>query len=84
MTMPSLQESNRELARKINEEARSNPNSPYAGKFVGIAHGRVQVVADNWGEVARQLRHIEPDPLRCFCVEASADYDSVHEIWSPA
>jgi hypothetical protein len=78
------QQSNRDLARKINDEARTNAHSPYAGKFVGIANGQVVVVADNWREVSRQLRKIEPNPMSCFCVEASADYDSIHEIWSAA
>lgn len=80
----ALQRSNRELARRINEEARTNPNSPYVGKFVGIANGQVVVVADNWREVSQRLRSIEPDPMKCFCIEASADYDAVHEIWSAA
>jgi len=39
---------NQELARRINQEARNDPMSPYAGKFVGIANGQVVVVADNW------------------------------------
>ena len=77
---PVLSE-NDELARQINAEARRDPASPYAGKFVGIANGQVVVVADNWREAARRLRQIEPDPARCRCIEASADYDAVHEIW---
>lgn len=74
-------ERNRELARQINEEALQNPNSPYANKFVGIANGQVVVVADNLNEMARNLRQIEPDPAKCFGVEASRDYSEVHEIW---
>ncbi len=35
----NIVEINRELARKINEEARANPQSPYANKWVGIANG---------------------------------------------
>jgi hypothetical protein len=73
-------EINSDLARKINEEARRNPESPYAGKFVGIANGKVVVVTDNLDDLDRRLRAIEPDPTRCFGVEASADYDDVHEI----
>ncbi len=80
----SVQQSNCELARKVNDEAKANPSSPYSGKFVGIAHGQVVVVADTWGELSQQLRRIEPDPSNCFCLEASADYDAVHEIWSAA
>ena len=74
-------ETNRELARKINEEARSNPQSTYANKFVGIANGQVVVIDDNPDQLSRRLRQIEPDPRKCFIVEASRDYDEVHEIW---
>jgi hypothetical protein len=77
----TVQEMNRELARQINAEARSNPQSPYANKFVGIANGQVVVVADDLDEVVRRLRQIEPDPRNCFFVEASRDYSEVHEIW---
>ena len=81
-TSNPVQQSNRDLARRINDEARRNPSSPYVGKFVGIANGQVIVVADSWREVSRRLRQIEPDPAKSFCIEASADYDAVHEIWS--
>ena len=78
----SILEINRELARKINEETRKNPDqSPYTNKFVGIANGKVVVVADTHSEMSRQLRQIEPDPAKCFGVEASYDYDEVVEIW---
>lgn len=73
---------NERLARRINREARTDPQSPYVGKFVGIANGRVVVVADNWDDLSIRLRAIEPDPKRCWCIEASADYEGVHEIWS--
>ncbi len=74
-------ELNRELARRINEEARSNPQSSYANKFVGIANGQVVVVADAPAELARRLRQIEPDPTKTFWIEASRDYSIVEEIW---
>ena len=78
----TVQELNRDLARRINAETRSNPQSPYANKFVGIANGKVVVVADDLDELVRQLRQAEPDPKKCFGVEASRDYTEVHEIWS--
>jgi hypothetical protein len=82
MSGPStLQDLNRQLARRINEEARSNPNSPYANKFVGIANGQVVVVADDLDEMVRRLRQVEPDPSKTFGVEGSRDYDEVHEVW---
>ncbi len=75
---------NERLARQINQEARRDPQSPYAGKLVGIANGQVVVVADSWREVAERLRQVEPDPAKCYCVDASADYERVEEIWRVA
>jgi len=72
-----VQELNREVAERINEEARRNPQSPYAGKFVGIANGQVLVVADDLDELARALRKAGPDPQRSYCIEASRDYTQV-------
>jgi len=72
---------NRALARQINQEARSNPQSPYTNKFVGIANGKVVVVADDLDTMVRGLRQIEPDPTKTCCVEASRDYSVIEEIW---
>lgn len=72
---------NERLARQINREARQDPRSAYAGKFVGIANGQIVVVADSWREVVERLRQVEPDPAKCYAIEASADYDRVEEIW---
>ncbi len=77
----SIVSANEQLARQINQEARQDPKSPYAGKLVGIANGQVVVVADTWREVAERLRQVEPDPSRCRCIEASADYERLEEIW---
>jgi hypothetical protein len=73
-------EQNRALAMKINEEARRNPQSPYANKIVGIANGQVAVVSEDWNEVSRRLRQLEPDPMKCFMVDASYDYSTVEMI----
>ena len=82
MSSPSsVQALNRELAGQINAEARRNPQSPYANKFVGIANGQVVVVADDPDELSRRLRQIAPGHGKCFIVEASRDYSLVHEIW---
>jgi hypothetical protein len=75
-------EQNECLADQINEEALRNPNSPYAGKFVGIANGQVVTVADSSAEVVRQLEQVEPDRMKCYCFEAGIDYNRVLEIWS--
>ena len=78
----TVQQLNRELANKINEEALRNPQSPYAHKYVGLANGQVVVVADDLEEMVRCLRQSEPDPTKCFGVEASRDYTQVEYIWS--
>lgn len=78
----SIVSANERLARQINQEARQDPQSPYAGKLVGIANGNVVVVADSWREVVDRLRQVEPDPKKCYCLDASADYERVEEIWS--
>ena len=77
-----IPERNRELARAINKEAQANPNSPYAGKFVGIANGQVVSVTDDLDELVRNLRQAEPDPEKTFCLEAGLDYSAVQDIWS--
>ncbi len=78
---PHVLEGNWELFQKIDAEARANPHSVYAGKFVGLANGRVIVVTDNLDELARRLRQAEPDPLKTFGFEAGVDYSEVQEIW---
>ena len=80
-TLEEEQEKARILSRQINHEARSNPHSPYAGKFVGILHGQVVVVADTLDEVAEILERLEEDPHCRYFVDASADYDSKHDVW---
>ena len=77
----TVQDLNREMARRINQEARSNPQSPFANKLVGIANGQVVVVTDDWDDLAQRLRQVEPDPTKTFALEASRDYEEVHEIW---
>lgn len=81
MSASTIQTLNRDLANRINAEARSNPQSPYANKFVGIANGKVAIVGDDLDEVVKQLRQMEPDPKNCFFIEASRDYSEVHDIW---
>jgi hypothetical protein len=70
-----------ELAKAINREARANPDSPYAGKYVGILDGKVVAVCDDLKSVVDALHAIDPDPRRGLFIEASADYDTPHEIW---
>jgi hypothetical protein len=80
-TSEAVSEINRELARKINEEVRDNPQSPLAGKFVGISSGRVVAVADDLDELVQRLHQLEGDPRQSLCLEVGLDYDQVQEIW---
>ena len=77
----TVQDLNRELANKFNQETRNNPQSSYANKWVGIANGQVVVVADDLDVMIDRLQQIEPDPTKTFGIEASRDYEEVHEIW---
>ena len=70
-SLEEVQKLNRELAERINREARSDPTSPYAGKFVGIVDGQVVVVADDVPTLYYRLEEIEPDNRRVFWIEAS-------------
>jgi hypothetical protein len=80
-TSLTISELNRELARKINEEARDDPQSPFAGKFVGIFKGQVVAVADDLDELVQRLRQVEADPLQTLCLEVGLDYGQIQEIW---
>ena len=80
-TTTEIQKQNELLARKINEEALRNPQSPYAGKFVGIANGQVIVVTDDLDELDQRLSEAETDPERTFWIEAGRDYSKVEYIW---
>ncbi len=73
-------EQNRSLADQINQEARANPASPYAGKFVGIANGQIVTVVETLSEALGVLRQVEPDPTKRYCIEASRDYGVVEYI----
>jgi hypothetical protein len=80
-TLEEEREQARKLGRRINRDARSNPNSPYAGKVVGILRGEVVIVAETLDEVAEALERLEPDPQRRYFIDASAGYDTPHTIW---
>jgi hypothetical protein len=79
--LSDIQKLNSELAEQINQEARANPASPYAGKYVGIANGQVVAVAETLTDVLRVVRQTEPDPARTFFIQASRDYSVVEYIW---
>ena len=73
---------NRDLAEQINAEALANPDSPYAGKFVGVVGGRVVVVAQTLDELGQRLDAMSADSKDTFWVEASRDYSLPEYIWS--
>ena len=75
----SIRAINERLARKIRREGK-DPKSPYANRFVGIANGKVVVIADSLTELSRQLRKIEPDPSRRYGVDVAADYSRIEEV----
>jgi hypothetical protein len=83
--MPSsvtISDLNRELAWKINEEARNDPRSPFAGKFVGIVNGQILAVAGDLDELVHRLSQVQADLRQALCLEAGIDYDKVQQIWA--
>jgi hypothetical protein len=80
-SLEEVQKLNRELAERINDEARNDPTSPYAGKFVGIANGQVVAVTGDPESLYYRLKEIEPDHRRVFWIEASRDHTEVEHIW---
>ena len=79
--LPDIQKLNRELADRVNLEARTSPESTYAGKYVGFANGQIVAVAETLSEVLRVVRQTEPDSKRTFFIQASRDYSIVDYIW---
>ena len=77
-----VQEQDSRLARAINQEARSDPSSRYAGKFVAIAGGKVVAVGERLDEVVAVLKQTAPERSQGLVIEASADYEGPHEIWN--
>lgn len=77
----TVQELNRELAEKLVDEGRNNPQSAYFGKLIGIANGQIVAVVDDGDELACRLREAEPDASKTFGVEVGGDDDVVEEIW---
>lgn len=83
--MPSrfvVQEQDDRLAREINREARSDPSSRYAGKFVAIGRGKIIAIVDSLDEAVTALRQELPSREEGLVIEASADYQGPHEIWT--
>jgi len=71
---------NRRLAQKVKREGKENPKSPYAKRYVGIANGKVIVVAETLDDMMKALRKAEPDATKCMGVDLVGDYDKVYEV----
>ncbi|PIY41215.1 MAG: hypothetical protein COY42_28630 [Armatimonadetes bacterium CG_4_10_14_0_8_um_filter_66_14] len=81
-TMTPAQERCWEQSKSVNREARSDPGSPYSGKWVGFVDGELAVVVDTVDEMLTRLKAVEPDSTRCLGIEASRDYTVVDFIWA--
>jgi hypothetical protein len=81
-TVFELHEIDSRLVRAINQEARSDPASPYAGKFVAIANGKVVAVGDRLEDVVAAFKQMVPERTQGVIFEANADYEGSHEIWT--
>ncbi|MBI3821151.1 MAG: hypothetical protein HY289_00555 [Planctomycetes bacterium] len=77
----TIQQLNRELADKIVSEAKRDPQSPYLGKFVGIANGDIVLIADRMNELGPRLRQAEPDRSKTYWIEIAPDGSEVYHIW---
>ena len=81
LTQTEEQKRNEALACQINQEALNNPQSPYAGKCVGILSGKAVVVVDTLDEAVEAMAKIEPNRNRGIIIEASIDYNQTEYIW---
>ena len=76
----AIQQLNREAADKVLQEAKDNPQV-YAGKFVGIASGKVVIIANRLDEIGPRLRQVEPDRSKTYWIGIGADGSEVQYIW---
>ena len=78
--MPTIEETNRELADKVVAEAKQNAQA-YPGKYIGIANGKVVIVSDDLDAVDDELDAVEPDSARTFIVDLTHDVNKIEYIW---
>src|SRR6266404_5333411 len=69
-----------EIAQQISAEAK-DPNSPYHGKYVGLANGNVVATGDTSKCVEEAVDRIEPNRLNTFTFHVDEDETEVVEIW---
>jgi hypothetical protein len=77
----TIQQLNRDLAGEVVEEAKRDLQSPYRGKFVGIANGQIVLVADRLEEIGPRLRQAEADRSKTYWIEIGLDGTEVYHIW---
>ncbi len=76
----TIGEINRELGEWVLDEAKRNRQA-YAGRFVGIANGKVVIATDDLNELARKLDEADPDNAATYSVILDYDYSKPFEIW---
>jgi hypothetical protein len=79
-TLTEEQQRNAVLAQQIHQDARTNPRSPYVGKWVALLHGQIAATADTMEEAIAQLEAQYPGQ-RAFLVDTDADPEIADEIW---
>ena len=80
--MNDEQQQHWEFARQLSREARANPDSPYAGKYVGVWEQRVVAIANDLDDALRQMSALGEEARDATWIEASADYERTYAIWS--
>ncbi len=81
--LDQMQQQNWEVAREASRQTRADPDSPYAGKYLGIAERQIVVVADSWDELHDRLDELGYNRNQSVGIEASADYERPVMLWSP-
>jgi hypothetical protein len=77
------QNKNWDYAREVSRQARADPISPYAGKYLGIVHQQVVAVADTPDELHEKFDALGLSPGERIVIDASADHDHTIMFWSP-
>ncbi len=76
----TIAEINREVGEWVLGDAKRN-RPAYAGRFVGIANGKVVIATNDLNELARKLDEAAPEPSATYSVILDYDYNKAFEIW---
>ena len=79
-TTKSTAEINQELGEWVLEDAKHNRQA-YAGRFGGIANGKVVIATNDLNELAHKLDEADPDNAATYSVILDYDYSKPFEIW---